>query len=175
MANRRDSQPKRNVDLVGGALWTFGQDVSSGSWPCVSSMRWEGSSVTAEQETRCQWRQKSPRHVKWDLEQGPPGGDGGWLPGQSAGPDRGNSNHQSILGRSGLRALQSPSALLSLYTLGKLRSIRQSKSEMPLDPPGQGGLYPRPCPLWAALLKLLLPRTVLLFKFPICHRLLVVL
>ena len=58
----------------------------------------KGPSVTAWAGNQVSGRQRNPWHMKWDLEQGPLGGDGGGLPSQTASPDSGNSNDQSILG-----------------------------------------------------------------------------
>lgn len=59
--------------------------------------------------------------MKWDLEQGPLGGDRGWLPSQTASPDSGNSNDQSIPGWLACKAFR---ALHPFLHLGKLRSSK---------------------------------------------------
>lgn len=138
---RTDSQPKRNVHLEGGVLWTFGQDMSSGSCPCVSSM--------GRPSCDCRGRKPGVGGDKRVLS----AWNGTWSRAHWEGMEGGCPAHQPVLtgGIPMTRASWDDLAsehccsITPFYT-GETE-IQQSNSEMSSDPSGPEGPCSGLCPL----------------------------
>lgn len=126
MENKSDSQPKRDVGLVGKCCGPLAR-----TW-AVEAARvchpWEDASVTAAAGSQVSAETTCPEGEKWDLEQGRGGGVqrvAVQLDGQSQQPERSRAMW--------LQGFQSMAALSRLSTLTEMEA-QQSKSEMPLGP-----------------------------------------